>query len=122
MVDRPEESAGAINWPMAIGASVVIHAALLGTLWFCSNGWPNLPSGATEEEPEVASVPEPEPPKPAEPPKPEFEMYTVKPGDFMNRIASRNGCTPADLRRLNGDEVFNSTLYPGQVLKIPAKN
>lgn len=43
--------------------------------------------------------------------------YTVRKGDSLSRIASRNGTTVRNLCRLNGISA-NSTLRPGQKLKL----
>ncbi len=45
--------------------------------------------------------------------------YQVKPGDTLFLIAKWNGITIDDLLRVN-DLDYNSILYPGQTLKIPA--
>jgi LysM repeat protein len=43
--------------------------------------------------------------------------YTVKKGDTLSRIASRNGTSVAALRRVNG--IRGDLIRPGQVLKLP---
>jgi LysM repeat protein len=54
-------------------------------------------------------------PKPK--PKPAAKRYTVKKGDTLSRIASRNGTSVAALRRANG--ISGDLIRPGQVLKLP---
>ncbi len=44
--------------------------------------------------------------------------YRVRPGDTLERIARRTGCSPLALGKANG--LKNSTIiYPGQTLKVP---
>ncbi len=45
-----------------------------------------------------------------------WTTYTVKAGDSLGRIASRNGCTVAELKSWN--QITGSTIFPGQKLKI----
>jgi len=67
----------------------------------------------------VAANPKPKPkPKPVVvKPKPKAVNYTVKSGDTLGRIASRNGTSLSALRRANG--ISGDLIRPGQVLKIP---
>ena len=140
MLDQPEQEGGKINWPMAIGLSVVVHIAVLGFFWLVSGPSAARPEPAEEKESASAAPVQPAdgpaasvaapsgtgsssaaPSVPATPAGTEAtENYTVKPGDFPSRIARANGCTVADLKRLNG-AVIDKTLHPGQILKIPAK-
>lgn len=73
-----------------------------------------------EPRPEV-SQPRPTPPvvkpKPKPKPKPKVVKYTVKKGDNLSRIASRNGVSLSALRRANG--ISGDLIRPGQVLTIP---
>lgn len=46
--------------------------------------------------------------------------YTVKPGDSVERIASRNGVSVKSINNLNGLKT-NSIIHPGQKLKLPGK-
>jgi len=48
----------------------------------------------------------------------ETATYTVKPGDSIERIAGRNGTTPAVLNKLNGLKT-TSIIHPGQKIKLP---
>ena len=53
-------------------------------------------------------------------PTPAFTTYTVKPGDVLSIIASKNGTTVAEIVSLNN--IANPNLISvGQVLKIPKK-
>ena len=56
-------------------------------------------------------------PKPKPKPKPVVKRYTVKKGDSLSRIASRNGTSVAALRRVNG--IKGDLIRPGQVLRLP---
>lgn len=47
------------------------------------------------------------------------DTYTVKPGDSWWAIASAHGVNMYDLAAINGRSI-NSTIYPGQVLKLTA--
>jgi len=74
--------------------------------------------------PEIAVVqPKPKPrpvvvkPKPKPKPKPKVIKYTVKRGDNLSRIASRNGVSLSALRRAN--RISGDLIRPGQVLTIP---
>lgn len=85
---------------------------------------PQIAVVETQPTPTV-SAPKPEPkpkpvvvkPKPKPKPKPTVVKYTVKKGDSLSRIASRNGCSLSALRRANG--ISGDLIRPGQVLKIP---
>ncbi len=46
--------------------------------------------------------------------------YTVQKGDSFSRIASKVGCTIAELEQLNGKSRYD-IIYTGQVLKVPQK-
>lgn len=52
-------------------------------------------------------------------PKPANTRYTVKSGDSLSRIASRNGTTVGALQRANG--ISGSVIRPGQSLVIPKR-
>lgn len=135
MLDRPEQSAGKINWPMAIGLSAAVHVVALGIFWMAS-GPSSAPSAAEDGVPAAESARanaapadggEVRPPEAADAPSADGAQsgeatadYVVKPGDFPNRIARTAGCTLADLKRLNGAAI-EKTLHPGQILKVPAK-
>lgn len=80
----------------------------------------------------TARKPEPEPekvvakakpkPKPKPTPvkvKPKSVRYTVKKGDSLSSIASRNGTSVSSLRSANG--LSGSMIRPGQTLTIPKK-
>ncbi len=77
------------------------------------------PSPAVYAPKTVAANPKPKPkPKPVVvKPKPKAVNYTVKRGDTLGRIASRNGISLSALRRANG--ISGDLIRPGQVLKIP---
>lgn len=46
------------------------------------------------------------------------KTYEVKPKDSLWKIAKEHGTSPAEIAKLNGIKV-NSTIHPGQVLKLP---
>lgn len=129
MLDEPEQKGGKINWPVAIGVSVVAHVVVLGFIWFVSS-----PSAdATAEETPVEETPvadrhvsapasgEERPSgRPSDPPAPvETVEYKVVSGDSLTKISRRNGCTVQDLRDLNA--LQSDELRIGQVLKVPVR-
>ena len=129
MLDEPEQKGGKINWPVAIGVSVVAHVLVLGFIWFVSS-----PSAdATPEETQVEETPvadrhesapasgEERPSgRPSDPPAPvETVEYKVVSGDSLTKISRRNGCTVQDLRDLNA--LQSDELRIGQVLKVPVR-
>ena len=129
MLDEPEQKGGKINWPVAIGVSVVAHVLVLGFIWLVSS-----PSAdATAEETPVEETPvadrhesapasgEERPPgRPSDPPAPvETVEYKVVSGDSLTKISRRNGCTVQDLRDLNA--LQSDELRIGQVLKVPVR-
>lgn len=57
--------------------------------------------------------------KPKPKPKPKTVRYTVKKGDSLSVIASRNGTSVSALRRANG--ISGSLIRPGQSLVIPKR-
>jgi LysM repeat protein len=177
MTQDEEPGFSKINWPFAVGASLLFHAVLLGAICLFSSSGENTsrPSGGdatNQPPPQATATPEPEqekaevaetpktPPKakpkpqkakpaqqpkakPApEQPKPEqpttptettkpqtaatdaddngIENYTVRPGDSLNKIAKRRGCTVHDLAKLNGIPP-TKMLNVGEVLKVPAE-
>ena len=65
------------------------------------------------------SAPQPSPaPQPSNPvPAPDYEIYTVVPGDNLSNIAARYGTTYQKIAADNGIADPN-LIYPGQVLKI----
>ncbi len=52
-------------------------------------------------------------------PKPKSTRYTVKQGDSLSAIASRNGTSVSALKSANG--ISGTTIHPGQSLTIPKK-
>jgi len=64
-----------------------------------------LPPSLTAPAPAVAPVPA------------DANVYTVKPGDFLGRIARNNVVTVADLKAANN--LQGDTIFPGQKLVIP---
>lgn len=185
MLGAPSEGSGKTNWPLAIAASVAVHAAIIGPVLFFSRE--SAPEAATEriEAPggesaipggqgaEVADgatggAGDPSPAdtagsspdnraNPADrshgagdgardsgatsrPPRqsggasgdsgsapggasgaaaaPETEIYTVRPGDSLTRIARNHGTTVAELADLNGIP-RNKGLDIGEKLKVP---
>ena len=129
MLDEPEQKGGKINWPVAIGVSVVAHVLVLGFIWFVSS--PSADATAEEtpvEETPVADRHESAPAsgeerpsgRPSDPPAPvETVEYKVVSGDSLTKISRRNGCTVQDLRDLNA--LQSDALRIGQVLKVPAR-
>lgn len=45
-------------------------------------------------------------------------VYTIQPGDSIERIARKNGCSPAKLAKANGLKL-SSVIHPGKKLRIP---
>ena len=129
MLDEPEQKGGKINWPVAIGVSVVAHVVVLGFIWFVSS--PSADATAEEtpvEETLVADRHESAPAsgeerpsgRPSDPPAPvETVEYKVVSGDSLTKISRRNGCTVQDLRDLNA--LQSDELRIGQVLKVPVR-
>ena len=129
MLDEPEQKGGKINWPVAIGVSVVAHVLVLGFIWFVSS--PSADATAEEtpvEETPVADRHESDPAsgeerpsgRPSDPPAPvETVEYKVVSGDSLTKISRRNGCTVQDLRDLNA--LQSDELRIGQVLKVPVR-
>ena len=129
MLDEPEQKGGKINWPVAIGVSVVAHVVVLGFIWFVSS--PSADATAEEtpvEETPVADRHESAPAsgeerpsgRPSDPPTPvETVEYKVVSGDSLTKISRRNGCTVQDLRDLNA--LQSDELRIGQVLKVPVR-
>jgi LysM repeat protein len=58
-------------------------------------------------------------PKPVVKAKPKSTRYTVKKGDTLSGIASRNGSSVSAIQR--GSGISGSLIRPGQVLTIPRK-
>ena len=58
------------------------------------------------------------PPAPAQPTASEVEFYTVRPGDSLTKIAKREGCSVAELAKLNGFST-DKMLNVGQRIKLP---
>ena len=134
MLDEPEQKGGKINWPVAIGVSVVAHVVVLGFIWFVSSpsadataeGTPveETPAAATpaadRHESAPASGEERPSGRPSDPPAPvETVEYKVVSGDSLTKISLRNGCTVQDLRDLNA--LQSDELRIGQVLKVPVR-
>ena len=129
MLDEPEQKGGKINWPVAIGVSVVAHVLVLGFIWFVSS--PSADATVEEtpvEETPVADRHESDPAsgeerpsgRPSDPPAPvETVEYKVVSGDSLTKISRRNGCTVQDLRDLNA--LQSDELRIGQVLKVPVR-
>ena len=67
-----------------------------------------------------ADEPAPEPKAQAQGTLSEGTFYTVKSGDSLSRIASRQGITLAQLREANGMAPADNTIRIGQKLVIPA--
>lgn len=134
MLDEPEQKGGKINWPVAIGVSVVAHVVVLGFIWFVSSPSADATAeGTPVEETQVAETPvadrhesapasgEERPSgRPSDPPAPvETVEYKVVSGDSLTKISRRNGCTVQDLRDLNA--LQSDELRIGQVLKVPVR-
>ena len=133
MLDEPEQKGGKINWPVAIGVSVVAHVLVLGFIWFVSSPSADATADAQAEETQVEETPvadrhesapasgEERPSgRPSDPPAPvETVEYKVVSGDSLTKISRRNGCTVQDLRDLNA--LQSDELRIGQVLKVPVR-
>ena len=129
MLDEPEQKGGKINWPVAIGVSVVAHVLVLGFIWFVSSPSADATAeGTPVEETPVADRRESAPAsgeerpsgRPSDPPAPvETVEYKVVSGDSLTKISRRNGCTVQDLRDLNA--LQSDELRIGQVLKVPVR-
>ena len=129
MLDAPEQKGGKINWPVAIGVSVVAHVLVLGFIWFVSSPSADATAeGTPVEETPVADRHESAPAsgeerpsgRPSDPPAPvETVEYKVVSGDSLTKISRRNGCTVQDLRDLNA--LQSDELRIGQVLKVPVR-
>ena len=129
MLDEPEQKGGKINWPVAIGVSVVAHVVVLGFIWFVSSPSADATAEGTpvEETPVAdrhgsapASGEERPSGRPSDPPAPvETVEYKVVSGDSLTKISRRNGCTVQDLRDLNA--LQSDELRIGQVLKVPVR-
>lgn len=61
MLDQPEQSDGKINWPMAIGLSVVVHVIVLGFFWMVSGPSGEASPDKGQDQAEVAESPAPQP-------------------------------------------------------------
>jgi cell wall-associated NlpC family hydrolase len=87
--------------------------------------WPGmrlaLPAGATTTPTTTVAPSAPSTTAPAAAPAPAASgaTYTVVAGDFLGRIAQRNGVRLADLLALNG-LTATSLIVPGRVLQLPA--
>ena len=77
------------------------------------------PAQTTVKPKPVAAKPKPKPvaSKPKPKPQPSVVRYTVKKGDSLSRIASRNNSSVSAIQRANG--ITGSLIRPGQVLKVP---
>ena len=118
------------EWCIAGACSVAIHVfiillfVLLGKATSDPAPQPESATAAHKTTPAPPPEPTPEtdaptstPPAPSEP---RTRTYTVKPGDYLLRLAKKNNTTPAELARLNGkDEKELAKLKPGQVIKLP---
>lgn len=79
------------------------------------NGYTNHSTGAYN----APKVQQPKPSQPAQNRSNQAATYTVKPGDSWWAIASAHGMNMYSLAQINGRSI-NSTIYPGQVLKLTA--
>ncbi|MFN5637072.1 MAG: LysM peptidoglycan-binding domain-containing protein, partial [Flavobacteriales bacterium] len=69
----------------------------------------------------VPPAPKPKPATPAPKPAPKpvqqvKKYYTVKSGDSLNKIASKNGLTISELKKLNPG--LKSVIHPGESIRI----
>ena len=52
----------------------------------------------------------------------DFETYTVQQGDSLSRISQRYYGTPGEYRRImEANNLTNTNIFPGQVLRIPPR-
>ena len=77
------------------------------------NGYTNHSTGAYN----APKVQQPKPTQPAQNRSNQSVTYTVKPGDSWWKIANDHGMNMYALASINGRSI-NSTIYPGQVLKL----
>lgn len=77
---------------------------------------PSRPSSASRPV-QTTVKPKPVASKPKPKPQPSVVRYTVKKGDSLSRIASRNRSSVSAIQRANG--ITGSLIRPGQVLKVP---
>lgn len=129
MLDQPEQKGGKINWPVAIGISVVAHIVVLGFIWLVSSPAQDAVPEAEAPVGEAAPADRGESIRPSgeerptvHPPAPatvETVEYKVVSGDSLGKISQRNGCTVQELRDLNA--LKSDSLRIGQVLKVPVR-
>lgn len=84
-----------------------------------SSSKPSASSATTSSRPKPVESRSVASSKPKSKPKPTSTTYTVKKGDTLSGIASRNGSTVAKIRSANG--ISGSMIHPGQKLKIPKR-
>ena len=120
----------ATEWCIAGACSVAIHVfiillfVLLGKVTSGPAPQPQTAAVTRETTPAPPPEPPPETDAPASttttPSEPRTRTYTVKPGDYLLRLAKKNNTTTAELAKLNGvDEKELAKLKPGQVIKLP---
>ena len=127
-----------INWPLAIVASLIFHAAVLGTVFFFSDDGAksasatgqgeltaenvNAATGGRDDLRESAGGSAPAngdaPATAGSAGGPATVAYTVKPGDSLSKIAKKYGCTVKDIADLNGFPA-GKMLSIGETLNIP---
>ena len=118
------------EWCIAGACSVAIHVfiillfVLIGKTSSDPAPQPEPATAAHKTTPAPPPEPTPETDAPTSttttPSEPRTRTYTVKPGDYLLRLAKKNNTTPAELARLNGkDEKELAKLKPGQVIKLP---
>jgi LysM repeat protein len=77
-------------------------------------------SSTTASRPAQTTVkPKPVAVKPKPKPQPSYVRYTVRKGDTLSAIASRNGSTVSGIQRASG--ISGTLIRPGQVLKVPKR-
>ena len=121
-------SSGRIDWPLAVGASVAVHAAIVGACFVFGSGGgasaPSAPDGTPAAERTDGAAEKLELPQPLPQPLPEADAgvaeYIVKAGDSLTKIARLHSCTVAEIVTLN-DFKTDKRLNIGETIKIPAK-
>lgn len=127
------------SWATALGVSVLIHAVLIFFAVSFGKSDPGKRQDAEDTPPPAANRTEdeksrekkgPQPPvntssRPAErsDPGPETEIYVIKQGDTITKIAKAYGVAPEDIAKANGKTLSRmNVIWVGQKIKIPKQD